>query len=161
EMDCYRALGWPMPANILDLFTEFRDRFNGVGTISGNGLLGALAQFGLDSIGAEEKTEMRELALRGGPYTEQERVALMDYCQGDSVALKRLLPVMLPAISLPHALHRGRYMAAVSAMQHNGTPIDVDMLALFREHWEAIKDELIAEVDAQYGVFDGRTFKRD
>ena len=24
ELGCFRALGWPKPANILDLFTEFR-----------------------------------------------------------------------------------------------------------------------------------------
>jgi hypothetical protein len=26
ELGCFRALGWPPPANILDLFTEFRVR---------------------------------------------------------------------------------------------------------------------------------------
>jgi DNA polymerase-1 len=28
ELDCHRALGWLMPVHILDLFCEFRDRFN-------------------------------------------------------------------------------------------------------------------------------------
>src|SRR5262249_45213886 len=36
ELGCHRVLGWPMPARILDLFTEFRNRFNGLGTIAGN-----------------------------------------------------------------------------------------------------------------------------
>ena len=26
ELGCYRALGWPMPLRIIDLFCEFRDR---------------------------------------------------------------------------------------------------------------------------------------
>ena len=43
EFDCHRALGWPMPARILDLYCEFRDRFNGLPTVAGSGLLGALA----------------------------------------------------------------------------------------------------------------------
>jgi DNA polymerase I len=30
ELGCYRALGWPMPERILDLFTEFRNRTNGL-----------------------------------------------------------------------------------------------------------------------------------
>jgi len=161
EFDCHRALGWPMPARILDLYCEFRDRFNGLPTLAGNGLLGALAQFGLDSIGAEEKKDMRDLALRGGPWTQEERESLLDYCESDVVAMKRLLPAMLPAISIPHALLRGRYMAAVSAMQHNGVPVDVEMLTELRENWQAIQDDLIAAVDADYGVFDGRTFKSD
>ena len=29
ELGCFRALSWPMPANVLDLFTEFRARTNG------------------------------------------------------------------------------------------------------------------------------------
>ena len=28
ELGCFRALGWPTPANIIDLFVEFRDRTN-------------------------------------------------------------------------------------------------------------------------------------
>jgi DNA polymerase-1 len=35
------------------------------------------------------------------------------------------------------------------------------MLDLFRRHWAGIQDQLIAEIDSAYGVFDGRTFKRD
>jgi len=52
ELGCYRVLGWPMPRRILDLFTEFRDRTNGLPTLAGSGLLGALAYFNLDGIGA-------------------------------------------------------------------------------------------------------------
>jgi DNA polymerase I len=55
EFGCFRALRWPKPANILDLFTEFRDRTNGLPTPAGAGLIGALAYFGLDTIGATEK----------------------------------------------------------------------------------------------------------
>src|SRR4249920_1262561 len=29
ELGCFRALNWPKPANILDLFAEFRDRTDG------------------------------------------------------------------------------------------------------------------------------------
>jgi DNA polymerase-1 len=42
ELGCFRALGWPMPANILDLFAEFRDRTNGLTTLAGSSLVGAL-----------------------------------------------------------------------------------------------------------------------
>jgi hypothetical protein len=68
---------------------------------------------------------------------------------------------MLPGIDLPRALLRGRYMAAVAAMEHAGTPIDLPMLELFRHNWTRIQDKLVAEVDRSYGVFDGRTFKVD
>ena len=29
ELGCFRALGWPQPRYVLDLFTEFRARING------------------------------------------------------------------------------------------------------------------------------------
>jgi DNA polymerase-1 len=159
ELGCYRVLGWPMPERILDLFVEFRARTNGLDTPAGAGLLGALTYFGLDAMGANEKTEMRDLVLRGGPWSEAERTTILDYCAEDVMALERLLPAMLPGIDLPRALLRGRYMAAAAAMEHAGTPIDVPMLELLRARWTDIQDQLIAAIDVNYGVFDGRTFK--
>jgi DNA polymerase-1 len=111
ELGCYRVLGWPMPQRILDLFIEFRARTNGHDAPAGNGLLGALAHFGLDSIGALEKDDMRALILRGPPWSEEERFAILDYCEGDVRALERLLPAMLPKIDLRRALLRGRCCA--------------------------------------------------
>jgi DNA polymerase I len=161
ELGCFRALGWPRPANILDLYSEFRDRTNGIKLETGSGLIGALVYFGLDSIGATEKDEMVLLALRGEPWSASERSALFDYCESDVLSLARLLPAMLPRIDLPRALLRGRYMAAAAAMEFNGIPIDVPTLELLRKHWTDIQDDLIAEIDAGYGVYEGRTFKRD
>ena len=65
ELGCYRVLGWPMPERILDLFTEFRDRTNGLPTPAGSSLLGALTYFGLDAMGAAEKKEMQEAIGNG------------------------------------------------------------------------------------------------
>ena len=84
ELGCFRALGWPKPANILDLFVEFRNRTNGLTTPAGSGLVGALTYFGLDAFIAAEKDEMRLLALRGGPWSGSERQALLDYCATDT-----------------------------------------------------------------------------
>jgi DNA polymerase-1 len=69
ELGCHRVLSWPMPARILDLFTEFRDRTNGPETPAGAGLLGALAYFGLDAIGATEKEESWSCAAGRGRST--------------------------------------------------------------------------------------------
>lgn len=40
-------------------------------------------------------------------------------------------------------------------------PLDTDTLTRLRAHWTDIQDRLIANVDAGYGVFEGRTFKED
>jgi DNA polymerase-1 len=140
ELGCHRALSWPMPARILDLYTEFRDRTNGLPTPAGAGLLGALTFFGRDTLGATEKEEMRALVMGGGPWSDDERERIFRYCESDVDAVARLLSAMLPRLDLPRALVRGRYMAAASAMEYAGTPIDVDMLSRLREHWTGIQD---------------------
>jgi hypothetical protein len=135
------------------LFAEFRCLTNGRPVPCGNGLLGALAYFGLDALDAAEKQSMRELAMRGGPYSPEEQTGLLDYCQSDVDPLAGLLAAMLPKIDLPRALLRGRYMAAVARMECNGLPLDVDALARLRDSWERIKGRLVAAVDSSYGVF--------
>ena len=159
ELGCMRALGWGEPARILDMFIEFRAHTNGLGAPAGNGLVGALIYFGLDTIGAQTKNTMRDLVLRGGPWSETERADILQYCASDVDALERLLPAMMPHIDLPRALLRGRYTAAAAAIEHHGTPIDVSTLTMLRAHWTDIQDALISDIDADYGVFDGRTFK--
>jgi hypothetical protein len=161
EFGCHLALNWPMPERVLDLFAEHRCLTNGIPTGYGNGLLGALAYHGLDGLGADEKSEMRALAMRGGPWTGGERRDLLNYCESDVVALARLLPAMLPRIDLPRALLRGRYMIAAARMEWNGVPIDVEMLARLKRHWHGLQGSLISEIDVDYGVFEGRTFKSD
>jgi DNA polymerase I len=161
EIGCHLALGWPVPERVLDLFTEFRNNTNGIELPSGRGLIGALAFYGLDSIGAVEKEEMRNLVLRGGPWTDAERVAVLDYRESDVAALARLLPTMLPQIDLPRALLRGRYMVAAARMERNGVPIDTASLQLLKDSWSGIQDQIIAEIDREYGVYEGRTFKTE
>jgi hypothetical protein len=113
----------------------------------------------LDGIGAVEKDEMRDLVLRGGPWSDAEKSAILDYCESDVAALARLLPAILPDIDLPLALLRGRYMAAAAHIERNGVPVDTATLARLGAHWSDIQDRLIGEIDQDYGVFDGRTFK--
>ena len=161
EISCHLALGWPLPKNLLDLFAEFRNNRNGLQVPCGFGLLGALAFYGLGGIGGLEKEEMRELAIRGGPFTETEKTALLDYCETDVIALAKLLPTMVPEIDLNLALLRGRFMKAAASIEHVGVPVDTDQLTLFRNNWDGIKDELIRRIDSQYGVYEGQTFKRD
>lgn len=161
ELGCHLALGWPLPAYVLDLFVEFRVLTNGLSTPCGQSLLGALAYFGVDGIDAAEKDSMRQLTMRGGPWTAEKRAALEEYCTSDVRALIQLLPRMLPTLDVERALLRGRYMKAAAHMEATGVPLDTEVLQIVRDHWTTIQDELIARVDAHYGVYDGRTFKVD
>lgn len=161
ELGVFKVLGWPTPARILDLYVEFRASTNGLNPPAGNGLLGALAAHGMPSIEAAEKDDMRSLAIRGGPFTADERVALLDYCESDVAALGRLLPRMAPTIDLPRALLRGRYCPAVAHMEHTGVPIDLPLFEHFRDNWQNIRVELINETDRRYGVYEGASFRED
>jgi hypothetical protein len=153
ELSCHLAMGWDMPARVLDLCAEFRCRTSGMPIPCGNGLLGALSYFGLDGIAVAEKEAMRQLALRGGPYKDGEVRDLLDYCESDVNSLARLLPAMLSGIDLPRALLRGRYMAACAAIEWAGVPIDVELLGRLRSRWESVKGRLVAAINQDFGVY--------
>lgn len=163
EMGCHLALGWPMPVNVLDLYAEFRVETNGLTLPHGSGLLGALAHYGHQGMGAMEKEAMRALILTEGERTADERRAILDYCSSDVTATNTLLEAMLPLFAsdqrLGQALIRGRYAKAVARIEDAGVPIDGQLLAQLRENWSSLQDKLIARVDAGYGVYEGRSFR--
>ena len=161
EMGCHLSLGWPLPMNVLDLFTEFRNLTNGLTTPCGNGLLGAMAWFSLPAIEAIEKARIIDRIIRGGPWTAAEKILILDYCESDVSALAKLYPQMSSGLDMPRALLRGRYMKAAAQIEYNGIPIDAKMFARLSDQWESIQDDLISEIDTKYGVFEGRTFKRE
>ena len=99
------------------------------------------------------------IILRGPPWSAEEMAEIVRYCEGDVLILERLLLAMLPCIDLPRALLRGRSMKAAATIERAGVPIDTATLTLLRKHWAGIQDELIAEIDRDYGVFEGRSFE--
>jgi DNA polymerase-1 len=158
EMGCFLELGWPLPARVLDLYIEHRNVTNGLG--AGTSLIAVLARHGLAHIDASEKKEWRQLAMDPRPKTEVEMRGLLAYCRTDVEALLKLLPTMAPSISLPPALHRGRYSGpAVARIEREGLPLDVPLYQSFAEHWPTIKLEMIREVDASLGIYDGTRFR--
>jgi hypothetical protein len=161
ELGCHLPLNWPLPENVLDLYAEFRTLTNGLKLPAGRGLSGALQYFGLDWLPSLVKESMRQLALRGGPWSEEEKHALLGYCESDVTALSSLFNRMLPQIDLPRALLRGRSMKAVALMEAAGIPVDVAALATLRSNWKKIQDDLITEVDRDFEVYEGRSFRTD
>lgn len=160
ELGCHLVLDWELPVNVLDLFVEFRNLSNGLETPRGAGLLGALAWYGLPSIDSIDKDAMRSLIVDGGPWSTEERRAILDYCETDVDALSRLLPLMAPNIDWDRALLRGRYMKAAAHIENNGIPVDVERFNQLRMKWDELQEQLIWEVDKAYGVFEGRRFSQ-
>src|SRR5262249_8377756 len=130
ECACHLALGWNLPAKTLDLSPVFRCVVNGRVVPERKGLLGALAYFDVDSIGAKRKDDMRKRILQGWPFNPEEREKILDYCASDIDALALLLPKLLSHVELQTALHWGEFAAVSAAMEHRGVPVDILILSL-------------------------------
>ncbi len=170
EISCFIGLRWPIPPRVMDLHAEFRAILNGLSVARSNdekaamkannrySLLACMQSFDLGSaaVDAQYKTEMRDLALRGGPFTSDERQALIDYCETDVIALGKLLPRMLSQIDMRQALFRGRYVSAVGAIERAGIPIDHDLANRLQVNWEGIVTELIEVGRRQFDVIGRR-----
>jgi hypothetical protein len=159
ELRCHLALGWPLPLHVLDLLVEFRWVCNGRGSATGGHKLeDALVHYGLHHKAHGYKHEF-QVAIGEGRAHELGRDAVLDYCATDVTATHQLLLRMAPGICLPQAVHRGRYMRAVAHIENQGVPIDTASLARLNDRWEGVKLELVREVDAGIGAFDGTSFR--
>ena len=159
------SLGHPLPKRVLDLYVENKwiHNFQESGDERKRkqdekffSLPATLRRFGCDSISAEEKEAMRDLILRGGPYTDRQREDILDYCESDVDALDALLPKMLPRLDVRRAVARGAYIIEVARIEDRGVSIDVVRLEALR----ARRDELIKHLIAQHphiDVYDGTT----
>jgi hypothetical protein len=155
ECACHLSLGWPVPARVFDLSPAFRNIVNGRTTPEGKGLIGALRYYGLDSIGAKRKDLMRERIIKGWPFTPEEQQEILDYCYSDIDALLRLLSQILsdPEFDLGIALYHGEFAAVSAGMEHRGVPINREEFAPLADNWQAMRDDMVPVLDAQYGVF--------
>ena len=155
EVACHLALGWPVPEKILDLSPVFRCEVNGREVPEGKGLLGALAYFGVSSIGAKRKDAMRTRILQGWPFSPEEQEQILDYCASDIDALESLLSKLLPLIDLDVALHWSEFAAVSAVMEHRGVPIDMEIFSQLQDKqaWAFVRDAIVPQVDAQYGVY--------
>ena len=95
ECACHLALGWRLPAKVLDLSPVFRNITNGCLTPEGKGLIGALRWYGLDALDSKKKDAMRDRIIQGWPFTPEEQQQILTHCHGDVDSLLRLLPEIL------------------------------------------------------------------
>jgi len=159
EMSCHLALGWQMPVNLVDLFVEHRVATNGLLGV-GNSLLAACEYHGVAAVpSSDHKNQMRELILAGGPYSEKDKTSILDYCAEDVRLTADLFQRLQDGLDLPRALFRGMYQEAVSHMEHRGIPLDKATLDQLKLHWRDLQVRLIGEIDTDYRVYDGTTFK--
>lgn len=166
EITCHLGLGWPVPTRILDLYAEFRCIANSkvgfqIASVEGNSkgasrfdLLNCMRTFGLgaEAVTAGYKDEARQLCIQGGPFSEADKTLILEYCESDVIALVKLLPRMLEFIDPHPALFRGRYMAAVAAMERRGIPVNKELADRLRDRWDAIVHLLITNSKCDFDV---------
>ena len=157
DCPCHLALGWPLPARVLDLSPAFRHLTNGRLTPEGKGLLGALRYYGFSNTDQKHKDAMRDRILRGWPFTPMEQKTILDYCTGDVDDLLLVLPKIIadPEFDLGGALYHGEFAAVSALMQHHGVPIDMEIFPQLAddETWRAVRDAAVPAIDVQYGVY--------
>ena len=164
ETGCHLALGWPIPATVLDLEAEFRCQTTNRVVEGGKNLPGAMRSYGLTWSEVIEKPAMVELILRGAPYMAEERRQILEYCWLDTDGLAALLPRILPdVLARSHgwasALLRGYYSAhCIAHMEHVGIPLDRDTYDRLDQCWDDIRARLVAQYDPLYRVYDNLRF---
>jgi hypothetical protein len=158
EFGFHRASGWASPAVAIDAYVEFRRLTNDARIKSGDrpkgfySLPGALRWFGADTLDVAHKQEMRDRILAGPPFTAAERETIQRYNLEDAQGLARLFKLLVPHIpSLEHAAFRGGlFQWALAAQERRGVPIDPVSHRDNLDYGEAIKLDLVREIDPDF-----------
>ena len=99
---------------------------------------------GLPFMSESEKGIERDLILRGGPRSPDDRARILDYCERDVQATAQLFEVLRPAIDLERARVRGWYTKSVARIEHTGIPLDVPMFDHLRANLDQLSQEFIS-----------------
>lgn len=108
---------------------------------------------------SEHKTQMRDLIISGGPFSVEDRTAIMDYCAEDT----RLLPEILTRLRAIHTLskvpdaielmlRRGAYLLATTLLnwRTRGLPVDVEFWSDIDRYRVQIRDMIARNCNAYY-----------
>ena len=161
QFACHFKLGWGLPANVLDLQAEFKNVMNNTDQAHPATLVDALTYYcGKSAAVDSPRLELRSLSVsaagQAAPFCARRPLSL---CEMQVEAVASLLMPIMKKSTWAHALLRGRYMKAVACIERNGIPVEEELLARTLLHWKEIRLQVISEVDSDYGVYDGTTFK--
>jgi hypothetical protein len=124
ELTTCLSAGIELPVHVICTFTETIAAVNGL-DIPGIGekrpsLLEACDLYGVPHMDADRKRAMRDLILAKGPdgFSDDELRQAEDYNQDDTLTDLALFEKLVPTMDVPRALHRGRYLKAVAAVEH-------------------------------------------
>ena len=171
EMEAHIAMGWPFPENVICLYAEHMLDTNGadlpVALNARGSLLAALKCNDLPAREAAEKKGLIERILAGPPYSAEEKLAIVAYCQQDVDDAASLFEVLWQRMSannpyyLNQALLRGAYSKSLAAMTRTGCPVNVPLHDVIVTNWPTVRQGLRQSI-AHYGIFDDNgAFKQE
>jgi hypothetical protein len=166
ELGCFLALGWPLPANIFDLYYQHLREMNGAaktGRIadavlfaSSVSLVSALRLIGREDLIVDHKQEERNYVIENGVVPladvkmEVHKRRIFSYCKTDVIALAALLePFARNLTNFDQALVNGEFGIFVSRCIHNGMPIDAPLWTRIDKHRHALLKHLITQMEAE------------
>jgi hypothetical protein len=160
ELMTFLQLGWDMPRRILDLFTEYRHlnnefyRLQEMKAQKAFGLLAAASHYGVHLESEAYKQEMRDLILRGHPYTAEKQQRILDYCEMDVRETSELAAAMWQEIpDLRAAVFRGSAARGFSWARTTGIPMDIDLLVRLNHYWQGVSAALATQVKEDFPIF--------
>ncbi len=180
EGQAFAALGWPSPSLVIDTMAEQRRGMNiddprpyvaaGAGVAvatralgNGWGLVDSLRAHGLAEHIPQDKKEMRELAIKGGPWTPKNKAALLEYCLDDCHALGPLLAAQIGFIEawgddseagVAQAHVRGAFMWSLGPLNRRGLPMDKAACEVLATRAPEIAGRWIGETAKSFPVYE-------
>ncbi|MEK7953257.1 DNA polymerase [Luteolibacter soli] len=156
-LGCFRALGWQVPVNLIDLYTEFRNFTNGLPMRIGRDLCGALLTMGVPFANVVGDPDVDHLLVRGGPYSYEEQSALLKNCEARVEGIGRLWSILKPRLD-SRALLRGDYMKAVADMEWQGIPVDGQTVNALQNRWHEFQSQVLHSIDPFERIWCGGRF---
>ena len=163
ELSCFKALGWPFPERVIDLFFLFKRQINGDPNCKDASLLAALSAYGLEHTKTiEQKKRLQWKAITPDstgneleapsynpnhrPYSDQEKAELLDYCFDDVIATAALFVAMQAQVQDVNALHWGSYAIAQTLIEMEGLPVDRAQYESLRRNKTALQKDAVADL---------------
>jgi DNA polymerase-1 len=138
ELGCFLELGWKLPDEVIDTLAEARTVRGQVIPLTGSwGLLHVASSCGVETMSAEHKDDMRQLAM-GEEVAPERRAELMAYCLDDVRTGLAIWRSLEPRVGIAEAVLRGRYLKALARVERRGIPADADLITRLRVHAPAI-----------------------
>src|SRR5215471_3150895 len=152
-------LGWPLPTPAIDLYAEYMVLHNTEmchgddGKEPGPSLIQACRRYGVATMDAAHKDEMRALAYTKANLTPEDISALQDYCLDDDCrATLGLFRAMRRRIDFLRAPIRGTFMMQLERMRWRGMPIDVPLYRRAKQYAPAIAVKMRKELNRKLGT---------